>query len=222
MRDRAQGFEDDFDLPVTEEERVAAGDDDVPDLGVLADIIQPVLDVAGVHLGRVADHPFPGAEAAIGGAAVGHEEKDAVGVAVDHTRDGRIMVLLEGVRIARVFPKLRRVGHDLPPDRAPAVLDQAGIVGRDLGLEDPRDPLDLVTVEAEAQGDLLRLPETALENPYPVVHGSFRAPLLLEVLRVYDPVVARPVKIRHPGGFPVTQPQVELPRGWYLAGRRFR
>ena len=76
----------------------------------------------------------PGAVAAVGCAAVGDEKKDAIGVAVDESRDRHVGILATGVghfrRVGVVFFDAR---DDLPADRAIGIggVDEVEEVRRD-------------------------------------------------------------------------------------------
>ena len=145
-----RSLQDIFEPGVAEHQRVAARDDDVPDLGVAADVVQAVLDVAGMDLARVADLALPGAEPAVRGAAVRDEKQQPVRIAVDDARHGRILVLAQRVGHPVVLVELGRVGHDLAVDGIAFMLDQARVIGRDLGLEDAGNLANLVRVQAES------------------------------------------------------------------------
>ena len=101
-----------------------------------------------------------------------NEEEQAVRIAMDDARDRGIPVLLERVGLAGVRLELGDVGHHLAPHGVAPLLDQTGVVGRDLDLELAGDAPHLVQVQSEPLGDLLGFPETALQNPLPVVHVS--------------------------------------------------
>ena len=76
----------------------------------------------------------------------------------------------ERVGDARVGLELGRVGHHLAPHGVAALLDQAGVIRRDLDLEDLGDAADLLEVEAELRGDVFGLAESPFEQALPVVH----------------------------------------------------
>ena len=84
--DGAEFAEEVVEFVVGEQEGVAAAEEDVADFGVLADVLEArfKFGVEVVILG-VGDEAAAGAVAAVGGATVGNEEEDAVGVAVNDT-----------------------------------------------------------------------------------------------------------------------------------------
>ncbi len=80
------------------------------------------------------DDAAAGAVAAVGGAAVGDEEEDAVGVTMDETWDGHVGVFAAGVgHFGGVFPGFFDAGDDLAADGAARVggVDEVEVVGRD-------------------------------------------------------------------------------------------
>ena len=120
--DRREVLDEEGELLGREGERVAAGDDHVADLGVVADVLDHPLVVARDRVPAAPLHrgPLAGAEPAIHGADVGRDQQGPVGVAVGQAGDGRILVLVERV----VF---------LGPDRARAVPAARGPTGAGSG-----------------------------------------------------------------------------------------
>ena len=81
-----------------EGQAVAAGDEDVADLRRPAQVLELRLVVLAVEvLGRVADDPAPRAVPAVARALGRDQHQDAVRVAMDEARHGRVAVLGERV-----------------------------------------------------------------------------------------------------------------------------
>lgn len=98
MGDGAEFAEEVVEFVIGKEEGVAAAQEDVADFGVFADVLESGFEfgVEVVILG-VGDEATAGAVTAIGGAAVGDEKEDTVGVAVDDAVDGFGCFLANGV-----------------------------------------------------------------------------------------------------------------------------
>jgi len=158
MGHRSELGEDIFEPDVAQHQRVAAGNDDVADLLMSPDVIEAVLDVAGVDLAGVADLALPGAEPAVGRATVRHQKEKPVGIPMDDAGHGRIVILGQRVGDAAVFDQFGHVRDDLAVNRIALGLDQAGVIGRDLRLEMVGNPADLRHVEIESAGQLFRRP----------------------------------------------------------------
>ena len=100
---------------------IAAGDDHVADLGVIADVLDHPSIVArdGVPAAAVHRRALARAEPAVHGADVRRDEQGAIGVAVRQAGDGRVLVLFE--RVFELGPgglgQLERRGDRLEPDR---------------------------------------------------------------------------------------------------------
>ena len=112
----ARLVQEERELGQRQRQRVAAGDDDVADLGVLADVLDHPLVVAadGVPAAAVHGAPLARAEPAVHGADVRRDQQRAVGVAVRQAGDGRVLVLFQ-----RVFQFVARTGSQLPAARGP-------------------------------------------------------------------------------------------------------
>ena len=94
-------------------ERIASADDDVPHLGVRAQIRERRRERLERHgAAAVADHPRAGAEAAVDGAAIGREEQRAIGVPLHEMRRDLVRDLAERVDEVPL--------HDDPPRARPA------------------------------------------------------------------------------------------------------
>jgi len=158
-----------------ERQAVAAGDEDVADLGRPAQVLELGLVVTAVEvLGRVADDPAPGAVAAIARALGRDEHEHAVGVAVDEAGDGRVAVLGERVlHHRREGLVLAPEGDYLAADRVVGVagVNQAREIRRDV---DPElvvggEALALLVGEVQDLADLLERVDPVAELPAPVV-----------------------------------------------------
>ena len=108
-------------LPMRQRQRVAAGDDHVADLGMLADVLDHPLVVVADRVPAAAVHgrALARAEPAVHGADVRGDQQRPVGIAVRQAGDRRVLVFFE-----RVFQLdaggarlLERRGHRLQADR---------------------------------------------------------------------------------------------------------
>ena len=133
--DRAQPAEDVVELAIRQQQWIAAAQQDVAHLRMLLDVAQPplVFRVEVVVL-RIAHQPAPRAVAAIGGAPVGDQKQDAVGITVDQPGHRHRMIFAH--RIQQLLGRLHHLtgpGNDLFADRAEGVVavDQVEKVGRD-------------------------------------------------------------------------------------------
>ena len=96
--DGSEAGEDALELGVGEEEGVATGEEDVADFGVGFEVAEGGFEFGVEFLfAGTGDDAAAGAVAAVGGAAVGDEEEDAVGVTMDEAWDGHVGVLAAGV-----------------------------------------------------------------------------------------------------------------------------
>ena len=175
--DRAQLAEQPIDFVVRERERVAAGDQDVAHLGVLAN----VLDAAGPpELARAAgrrgaDHARPRAVATIGRAQVRREEQDAVRVPVHEAGHRAVVVLSERVVVlAHALRPFARAGDDAPADRIVRRrrIEEAEIVRRHRQRQRARTALErgaLVIRELDEALELLERVDAVAHLPMPVV-----------------------------------------------------
>ena len=97
VRDRAELLEDVLQPAVAQHHRVAAAQDHVADLGVLAQVLERRIVLVERNLLRVADLAPPRAEPAVARAHRAHEEESAVRIPVRDVRHRRVAVLVERV-----------------------------------------------------------------------------------------------------------------------------
>ena len=135
VRDGPEPGEDGLEPPVVEQQRVAAGHDDVADLGVLLEVLERALELRHRDLLGIAHLPPPGAEPAVAGADRGDEEERPVGIAVRDVGHRAVGVLVERVDDAVHDVELLDRGDVLPPDRVVGRLDQVDHGRRDPELE---------------------------------------------------------------------------------------
>ncbi len=136
VRHRAQALRHVGDAARREHERVAAGQDHLPDAGIGGDVgDRPVERLAGKGGRPRGPHRLAAeAEAAVDRADVRELQQHAVGIAVHHAGDGREALVADG--IGQLFGRLLQlahIGHELPRDRVGGVasVDQRQHVGRD-------------------------------------------------------------------------------------------
>ena len=81
-------------------ESVAAGEQDIANLGMVADILEAGIDLLGGNGGvMLACEPSAGAVAAVHGALVGDEQQHTVGIAVSQAGGGRVGILMQGIGV---------------------------------------------------------------------------------------------------------------------------
>ncbi len=98
VRDGPQTGEDLVELVVREEQGIAAGKQDVADLGVLFEIFESRLPLGfQMLLADTGNDSRARAVAAVGGAAVGHEEQHPVRIAMDQSGHGHVGILAAGI-----------------------------------------------------------------------------------------------------------------------------
>ena len=135
VRDGPEPGEDGLEPAVVQQQRVAARHDDVPDLGVLLEVLERALELRHGDLFGIAHLPAPGAEAAVAGANRRDQEERPVGIAVGDVGDRAVGVLVEGVHDPVPDVELLDRRHVLPPDRVVGRLDQIDHCRRDPELE---------------------------------------------------------------------------------------
>ena len=164
-RDRRDLGEQLLEPGVGEQEGVAARDQHVAHLGVLAQVGDGLAQGRAIELAlTAAGEPAPRAVAAVDRAAIGGQEQHAVGIPMHDGRRRAGQVLLQRVR-ELPGPDQRLVGQrdGLPSNRAERVppIDQREVVGRDAESEDLRrggDALAFVGTERQAALELLGVP----------------------------------------------------------------
>ena len=173
--DLAQAADDRFEQLRGEGQAVAAGDEDVPNLGRSAQVLELGLVVLAVEvLGGVAHDPRARAVAAIAGALGRDEHQDAVGVAMNEARHRGVAVLRERVLHhpgeGRVLATER---DDLAANRVVRVVrvHQADEVGRDVDPElvGGAQPFALFVAEVQDLLDLREVVDPVRELPAPVI-----------------------------------------------------
>lgn len=118
--DAVKAGENFFEFSVAKEKRVAAGEEDIADFGVLLKILKSRFKIGfEILFTRTADDPASRAIAAIGCATIRDEEEDAIGITMDQAWDWHMRILSTGIAHF-VFrpPRLFDAGHDLASDGA--------------------------------------------------------------------------------------------------------
>lgn len=128
-----------FELGVRKQKGIATGEENVADLGSVFEILDGPVPLGFEFLVRnPGDDTGAGAVSAVGRAAVGDEEEDAIGIAMDKAGDGHVGVLTTGVGHFRgIGVGFLDAGNDLTPDGAIGVrrVDEVEEMGRDRGGE---------------------------------------------------------------------------------------
>ena len=137
--DGAHALDDALQLVVGEDQRVAAADEHVADLGGALDVLDGVVDLGlGDDVLGAADQAATRAVAAVHAAHLGDHEEHAVGVAVRDARRRRVEVLGDGVlEVLVVDDQLGRRRHGLHAHRVSGVvgIHERRVVGRDADAE---------------------------------------------------------------------------------------
>ena len=125
-----------FELFVGQRQRIAAGKQHIPHLGMRRDVGDSPFPLLGVQavVPLVADHPRPGAVPAIGRAVPRHQKQHAIRITVDDPRDGAVLILVERVvRLAAAAELLVDRRHDRPAQCLLGIpgIEEAGVVGGD-------------------------------------------------------------------------------------------
>ena len=109
VRDRAQALDDVLQIVIGDHQAVAAGEEDVADLGMRGDVIDALVDLRHRHLAVIlAGKAAARAVTTVHGALVGDEQQHAVGIAVRQTGGGGVGVLVQGVGVLIVGAGLCR------------------------------------------------------------------------------------------------------------------
>lgn len=183
VRDGAQAFQNSFEFVVAENQGVAAGEEDIPDLGVLFKITERLLEIGVQFLfAHAADDAASGAIPAVARATVRHEKQDAIRIAMDQPRHRHVRIF--AARIHHVVgrsPGFLDPGDDLAADRVLRIItrDQVEKVRRD-------GQSELVAREQNAAAFFIRKFEVLLELgqgcdpvfelPFPIVPEFRRDP----------------------------------------------
>ena len=164
-------------------ERIPAADDDVAHLRVGA---QP-RERGGERVERhravaAADHARARAEAAVDRAAIGRQEEDAIGIALDEMRRDLVRAFAERVdEVPRHVVALPRVGNALPAYGARGIVavDEGQVVRRDadrepLALGAPR-PFGLARSQRDRTREVVRRADRVPELPAPILVALARS-----------------------------------------------
>jgi hypothetical protein len=130
-----QAAADVVEAPVRQQQRIAAGHDDVANLGVLLEVTERRLELRHRNLLGVAHLAPPRAEAAVRRAHRRHEKQRAIGIAVRDVGDRAVRVFVEAVHEPVADLQLLQRRDVLRPDRIARSLDQVDHGGRDAELE---------------------------------------------------------------------------------------
>ena len=174
-RNGADACEEPIDSLGRHRERIAPAHDDVADLGMRGDPSERGLEALDRdRTASVADDPGTRAEPAVDRAAIGGEEKYAIGIASHEVRRDLVIDLSERVdEIARNLARLVDARDALPADGAGfvvAIAERQVIRGdgdrQALALGTTR-PLELLRRQVERAGELLDGPNALAELPLP-------------------------------------------------------
>ncbi len=168
-----------FEAIVGHQQRVAAGEQHIADLGVSAEVVEDVVHPSRQRIERtLTDETRPGAVAAVGCAGVEGEEKDPVGVAVHEPFDRRRVVLAARVlHVAGADGELVRRRHHLAADRTVRVMRiherrevRCHRHGKTLGAHGKTEPF--MVRQLEVGLEVVEGGQTVAKLPAPVVPGG--------------------------------------------------
>ena len=175
VRNRAQLLEQVLQPPIAQHHRIAATQDDVADLGVLAQILERRLVLVERDLLRIADLSAPGAKAAVSSADRTYQKKSAVRIAMGNVRHRRVAVLIERIDNAVDDMELLDGRDVLVPHRIADFLDLLQRRWRDAHLEvveSRLQPLDVDDVVPELVGQLLEGRDALIpDDLLPIAHA---------------------------------------------------
>ncbi len=135
MRDIAQVLEEVLETPVRQHQGVAAGEYDVADLGVLAQVLERRVELVERDLLRISDLAAARAKPTVGRADGADQEEDAVGIPVCDVRDRRIRIFAERVNDPVDDLVLVRRRDVLVPKGVAGLLDRSESRGCDSEVE---------------------------------------------------------------------------------------
>ena len=118
MLDRGERLDDRGEPPRREHQRIAAGEDHLPDFGMGADIVERRGELHARQRAPAPDHLAAEAEAAIDRADMDRLEQHAVGIAVHDALDRTMRVVADRVGVLlRPRLELGAIRHELARDR---------------------------------------------------------------------------------------------------------
>jgi len=128
MRDGSYPAQEIFQFVIGKKQGITTGKENIADFGVRFEIAKSFFEVGVQFLFPGAAYDAAaGAIPAVGGAAIGNEKEDPVGIPMDEAGDGHVIVLAAGIgHFALAEDGLFEAGNDLPPDWAMRVgwIDQ--------------------------------------------------------------------------------------------------
>ncbi len=173
VRDVAQVLEEVLETPVRQHQGVAAGEDDVANLGMLAQVLERRIELVERDLLRISDLAAARAKPTVGRADGADQEEDAVGVPVRDIRDRRILVLAERVDDSVDDLVLVGRGDVLIPKGVAGLLDRSERRGRDSEVELVDRLLHRYAIDvllAEGLNELIDRRQALLEHLLPLPH----------------------------------------------------
>ena len=124
VRNRAEAPQQRVELLIGEKEWISAREQDVAHLGVLLEVGDRLVEIRMEFLlPRPTHHAGARAVAAVGGAPIGDQEEDTVGVAVNQSGHRHMAILPAGVsHLRRRNSPLADMGDNLTADRACGIV----------------------------------------------------------------------------------------------------
>ena len=105
-------------------ERIAAGENHVPNLGMRSDVIDAILDELHVNLCGIADLAFSRAEPAVHRALAGCQEQHPIGVPMHDTGNRAVSVFCKRVFREAILLQLLRIRNALKPNWVPGIPNE--------------------------------------------------------------------------------------------------
>jgi hypothetical protein len=114
---------------ILEHQGIASGEDDIPDFGMLPNIVDSLAKLFAAHNPfGLADKALSCAVSAINGTLVCHKEKNTIRISMDDRRNRTIRVFAKRILRAVGIHPLRRIRNDLKTDRILRIRDQRAVI----------------------------------------------------------------------------------------------
>ena len=171
VRNGPQSLEDALEKMVGQQERVAAGQDDVPHLRVSQEIVHDAVQLSFFQEPGLSHQPLACAETAVDRALVGNHEQDPVRIPMDEMRYGTVHVLMQRIFCRALVGDLVGFRNDLSPERITPLLDEFHPHGGDAHRIFRDDILNLIRIHIEVLGQFFGLDHALSQGLLPGLHA---------------------------------------------------
>jgi hypothetical protein len=207
--DGSQARDNTLKLLIVDHERIAAGQENVPNFRMGADILQASGNGLLRNIAGAADHAFPCAEAAVHGTTVGDQQEYSVGIPVSQSRYGAVLIFVERVLRRILVLKFLQRRNRLHPDRILLLLNEVVVVSRDSHGVHPAHDIHRRFISAEMLSEGFSLGNAVPKILNPLFHClAFSS--LGKSFHKYQFIVPILVKICDAGCFLVILETIEL------------